>query len=287
MAEVRIGRVGVWSNLLTTAPGAAEAVAELAELGYGAVWLGGSSDVTQAAPLVAGSDGIVLATGILNIWQHGAAEVAARHAALWAEHPGRFLLGLGASHAALVPGYHKPYSAMCEYLDGLDAAVPPAPQTQRVLAALGPRMLTLSKDRAAGAHPYLVPVEHTATARALLGAGPLLAPELMVVALTDRDQAHTVARQALERVGYLRLPNYARSLTRLGFAEDDLAGGGSDRLIDALIAWGEPERIAQRVREHHQAGADHVAIQVLTATPDQLPLAEWRELAPALTGPGV
>jgi probable F420-dependent oxidoreductase len=168
------------------------------------------------------------------------------------------------------------------YLDSLDVAAPAVPAADRVLAALGPRMLELSRDRAAGAHPYLVPVEHTARAREILGSGPMLAPEQAVVLERDADRARTIARGHLET--YLALPNYANNLRRLGFGDDDFANGGSNRLVDALVAWGDEAAIAARVDEHRAAGADHVCIQVLGARGGGLPRTEWAALAPALTG---
>jgi len=177
--------------------------------------------------------------------------------------------------------YLRPYEKMAAFLDELDASSPPVPKERRVLAALGPRMLRLAAERAAGAHPYLVTPEHTRRARAILGPRPLLAPEQKVVVETDLVRAQEIGRGGIAR--YLQLPNYTNNLRRLGFTEEDLAGGGSDALVDALVAWGTPEDIEARVREHHEAGADHVAVQVLTA-PDApgLPHEQWRMLAPAL-----
>jgi probable F420-dependent oxidoreductase len=280
---VDVGSVGIWSvGLRNDDPEAAgeirEAAAELEELGYGAIWLGGSPGLQHAVPLLEATSRIVVATGILNIWQYDPAGVAERQKSLSAAHPGRFLLGLGASHARAVEGYHKPYSAMVEYLDGLDAAG--APSAERVLAALGPRMLELSRDRTAGAHPYLVTPEHTATARGILGPGPLLAPEVKVVLETDAERARATARRHLDF--YLELPNYTNNLLRLGFTEDDFADGGSDRLVDATVAWGDVEAARRRVAEHRDAGADHAVLQVLTDDPAGLPRAQWRELAAAL-----
>lgn len=281
---VDVGRVGIWSiGLRNDDPDAAaeigEAAAELEELGYGAIWLGASPGVDHAVPLLRATARIAVATGILNIWAHDPADVAARRAALSAAHPGRFLLGLGASHAFAVPGYRKPYSAMVDYLDRLDAAGSPA--SERVLAALGPRMLALSRDRAAGAHPYLVTPEHTATAREVLGSGPLLAPEVKVVLETDAARARAAARRHLEL--YLRLPNYTNNLLRLGFTGDDFRDGGSDRLIDATFAWGDVEAVRRRMTAHYDAGADHVVLQVI-GDDDRtaLPRAQWRELAAGL-----
>jgi probable F420-dependent oxidoreductase len=278
-----LGRVGVWSiGLRSENPDVAgeirDAAAELEGLGYGTIWLGGSPGVGHAVPLLAATSRIVVATGILSIWDYEAAEVAARQAELAAEYPGRFLLGLGASHAALAKAYRKPYSAMVDYLDRLDAAG--SGQPDRVLAALGPRMLALSRDRAAGAHPYLVNPEHTALARETLGAGPLLAPEVKVVLDTDLTRARATARAHL--AGYLRMPNYLNNLLRLGFSEEDFGDGGSARLVDAVFALGDVGAARRRVAAHQDAGADHVVVQVITGGRHDLPRSQWRELAGGL-----
>ncbi|HWU09181.1 MAG TPA: TIGR03620 family F420-dependent LLM class oxidoreductase [Streptomyces sp.] len=285
------GRVGIWSSALhgsrTDGAGGqaiAEAVTELEELGYGTLWIGGSPSVEDAAAVVAATRTVTVATGILSIWDHSAEEVAARIAAIESAARGRFVLGLGVSHSPMVPQYTKPYSAMVAYLDALDAATPPVEPGHRVLAALGPKMLRLASGRTLGAHPYLVTAEHTAEARTALGPGALLAPELSVVLDTDVDRARTTARNMLAM--YLQLPNYTANLLRLGFAESDFDDGGSIRLLDALFALGDAERVEARTREYLDAGADHVALQVLTAEEGGggLPRAEWRELAGMFTG---
>jgi probable F420-dependent oxidoreductase len=227
---------------------------------------------------------VPLATGILNLWMHDEDDVAAGVAAIEERHPRRFLLGLGASHAAIVdaegpPRYGRPYSAMVNYLDALDAQTQPPAPARRVLAALGPRMLALSRDRAAGAHPYLVPPEHTRAAREVLGGDRLLAPELSVLLDDDGDRALERARAFV--TDYLRLPNYTNNLRRLGFGDDDLTAPGSDRLVRALVAFGDEQTIADRVAAHHQGGADHVALHVIGAG-ETLPLESWRRLAAAL-----
>ncbi|MBL1291456.1 TIGR03620 family F420-dependent LLM class oxidoreductase [Streptomyces sp. NPDC057067] len=282
------GRVGIWSGALhgsrTDDAGRkaiAEAVAELEELKYGTLWIGGSPSVEDAAAVVAATRTVTVATGILSIWDHTAEEVAAGIAAIGAGSRGRFVLGLGVSHGPMVPQYSKPYSAMVGYLDALDAASPPVGPESRVLAALGPKMLKLATGRALGAHPYLVTTEHTAEARAALGPDALLAPELSVVLDTDTDRARTTARNMLAM--YLQLPNYTDNLLRLGFSESDFDGGGSTRLLDALFALGDAGRVKARTQEYLDAGADHVALQVLTAEEGGggLPRAEWRELAMA------
>ncbi|SDK84199.1 LLM class F420-dependent oxidoreductase [Nonomuraea jiangxiensis] len=284
-----LGRVGIWSlGLGSTAADAtrrteiAEAVAELDELGYGTLWLGGSPSVADAAAVLAATRRITVATGILSIWDHTPHDVAAQVAALEEEAPGRFVLGLGVSHSVVTPRYTRPYTSMVEYLDALDGAPVPVPRGRRVLAALGPKMLALAGDRTLGAHPYLVTAEHTAQARTVLGPDALLAPELKVVLDTDLDRARALAHQAL--AFYLRVPNYVGNLRRLGFKEDELTGGGADRVVDALFALGDAGQAAARVREHLEAGADHVSVQVVTegAPGGSPPRAQWRELAAAL-----
>ncbi|MEV7790893.1 LLM class F420-dependent oxidoreductase [Streptomyces sp. NPDC087512] len=279
-----VGRYGVWSaQLRADAPaGAAEradAVAELERLGFGAVWLGGNSSARDAAPLVAASARVVVGTSIQSVWEHEASAAAASFAELEVAHPGRFVLGLGVSHGPRVAGYGRPYAKMTGYLDELDrAGMRPG---HRVLAALGPRMLELARDRAAGAIPYLVTPEHTARARERLGEGPLLAPEFKVVLDTDPSRARATARAFLAR--YLELPNYTRNFLSLGFTEDDVAGGGSDRLIDAVFAWGDEDTVRERVAAFHDAGADHVALQVVQDAPaGTLPREGWRRLAALL-----
>ncbi|SFE08082.1 probable F420-dependent oxidoreductase, MSMEG_4141 family [Actinacidiphila alni] len=286
----RLGRIGIWNSAwsraacgegLTWTPAYEEAAAEVEALGYGAVWLGSSPGVEAAEPVLKATERLTVATGILNIWNHDAADVAARRAAVERAHPGRFLLGLGVSHSRAVERYAKPYSAMRDYLTGLDEAPEPVPADRRVLAALGPKMLELSRDRAGGAHPYLVTPEHTAKARAILGDGPLLAPEVKVVLDTDLDAARGKAREHLAM--YLALSNYTSNLLRSGFTEEDLAGGGSDRLVDAVFVLGDEAAVAARAAEFLAAGADHLAVQVINGDPARpLPLEEWRRLAPAL-----
>lgn len=242
--------------------------------------------LAAAESLLRGTTTIVVATGILNIWVHTAAEVAARRHDLEHRYDGRFLLGLGVSHAPLVDPdgtglYRKPLAKMRSYLDELDAATPPAPASSRVLAGLGPKMLELARDRAAGAHPYLSPVAHTSAARQILGSGPLLAPEQAVLLDPDPSTARPRIRKYLSR--YLdTFPNYVNNLLRLGFTDEDLIGGGSDRLVDAVVAWGDEEAIARRVSEQHAAGADHVCLQVIPTGDGVPPLDAWRRLAPAL-----
>jgi probable F420-dependent oxidoreductase len=288
---VDLAGVGVWSGELRRHGDDAEvadAAAELDELGYSAVWIpGGDPDgaFNALSRLTRATRNTTVASGILSIWAHDPEYVAAERSELNDASEGRFFLGLGVSHAAIVDReqegrYRRPLTAMRAYLDSLDAAAPPMLPDQRVLAALGPKMLDLARDRARGAHPYLVPVEHTRGARERLGAGPLLAPEQGVVLERDADRARTVARAHLER--YLQLPNYTDNLRRHDFGDRDFEGGGSDRLVDALVAWGDEQAVLERVEAHREAGADHVCVQVLTDRPGALPREEWRRLAPAL-----
>jgi probable F420-dependent oxidoreductase len=288
--HARLGRIGIWSTAWSNTfdgDGTADtnevgdAAAELDELGYGTLWLGGSPAVSYAAPLLQAARRVTVATGILSIWEHGAADVAAQWADLEQRHPGRFVLGLGVSHGHITERYAHPYAAMQEYLSVLDGAADPVPAEARLLAALGPKMLALSRDRAAGAHSYLVTVEHTAQAREILGAGALLAPELKVVLDTDPETAGDTARNYLR--SYLAMPNYTNNLRRLGFGDDDFRDGGSDRLVAALYALGDADAAAAKVAAFLAAGADHVAIQVVTDDPDHgLPRATWRRLAETL-----
>lgn len=278
-----VGRYGVWSRQLRSedpegAAERAEAAAELERLGYGALWLGGNSSARNAAPLIGATERIVVGTSIQSIWEHKASEAAAGFAELEVSHPGRFVLGLGVSHAPLAEGYRRPYSTMVGYLDELDRAG--MRSGHRVLAALGPKMLDLSRDRAAGAIPYLVTPEHTAQARERLGEGPLLAPEFKVVLDSDPSRARATARAYLAM--YLKLPNYTRNFLNLGFTEDDVTGGGSDRLIDAVFAWGDEATIRARIDAFHAAGADHVALQLVEDDTARLPREGWRRLAALL-----
>ena len=285
---MRLTGTGVWSpHLRYGDPGeTADAAAELDGLGYDAIWVpdvGG--DVMDAIEhLLRAAPRIVAATGILNIWMHDPADVAARRASWSADWQHRFLCGLGVSHAALIDHersgrYTKPYSRMVEYLDGLDHAASPLPVEARVLAALGPRMLALARNRAAGAHPYFVPVEHIVRARETLGADSLIAVELAVVLDPHPSSARSTARG--HTATYVGLPNYTNNLRSFGFTDDDFADRGSDRLVDAIVAWGDVDTIGGRVADLRAAGADHVCIQVIR--PDnEIPRAEWREVAPAL-----
>lgn len=285
-----LGRFGLWVGRPVWQDGGSARLAALArtaeELGYGALWSSGGFGAAVPGAFgaaLAATTRITVATGILSVWHTPVAEVARFLQALPADRRERFLLGLGASHAPQVEQhgdrYERPYSAVVRYLDELDELPEPdGPGTgpvRRVLAALGPRMVRLSGERGAGAHPYFVPVEHTARARALLGPGPLLAPEQAVVLERDPDVARALART--HTANYLKLPNYTGNLRRLGFTDDDLAGAGSDHLVDSVVAWGGPDAVADRVRAHRDAGADHVAVQILPSRPEG-PSAEHLEL---------
>jgi len=281
--------VGVWSSQLRygNPEEVAEAAAELEELGFTALWIPdvGGPVFDSVAHLLSSTRHTVIATGILNLWMHDPSDVAASYASLTKTHGERFLLGIGVSHAPLIdskePGrYRKPLAATRSFLDALDATDQPVPAENRVLAALGPKMLELSATRARGAHPYLVIPDHTRHAREVLGDGPLLLPEQTVLLTDTRDAARAVGTDWLRN--YLALPNYANNLLRSGFTEDDLSSV-SDRLFDAIIAWGDEDAIVRRVNEHREAGADHVCIQALTADPGQFPRDQWRRLAAALT----
>jgi probable F420-dependent oxidoreductase len=273
---VQLGSFGVWSPTpLWIKEG--DAAAELEDLGYSALWLGGSpsGDLDAASTVLGTTSKLTVATGIVNVWSEDAGQVSGSYRRITHDHPDRFLLGIGAGHRQFVgDAYEKPYEKLVSYLDSLDV-----PREHLVLAALGPRVLKLARDRTAGAHPYLVTPEHTALAREVLGAGPLLAPEQHVVLETDPDAARALARQALRL--YLGLPNYTNNWLRLGFTEADIADGGSDRLVDALVAWGSPEQVAKRLNEHLDAGADHVAVQIVSGDGSHHRVA-FRELASVL-----
>jgi len=281
--------VGVWSSQLEygDAGEVADVAAELDELGYTALWIPdiGGPVLASVEHLLAATKQAVIATGILNLWMHEPSDVAAWYGSVTKTHGERFLLGIGCSHAPLIdskePGrYRKPLAATRAFLDAIDATENPVPAENRVLAALGPKMLELSATRARGAHPYLVTPDHTRTAREVLGDGPLLLPEQTVFLADSRDDARAVGTPWLS--AYLGLPNYANNLLRSGFTQDDI-DSVSDRLFDAIIAWGDEDAIARRVDEHKQAGADHVCIQALSADQREFPREQWRRLAAALS----
>jgi probable F420-dependent oxidoreductase len=284
-----LGRTGVWWSGSWRAAGddagTLEIAAELEALGYSALWSSGGFGgglSKHFARLLASTSHITVASGIVTIWHSAPDEIAAAVGELDEKYPGRFLLGIGASHAAVVGDYARPYSHMVAYLDALDAldsvddppGAPgaPASKSRRVLAALRPRAL--------GAHPYFVPVEHTARARSVLGPTALLAPEVTVVLESDPHKARELARSFAAL--YLGLPNYVENLRSLGFDDDDVAAPGSDRLVDAVVCWGDVDTIASKVQGHFDAGADHVCVQVVSKTAESFPITEYRELAPAL-----
>ncbi|TDE26699.1 LLM class F420-dependent oxidoreductase [Actinomadura sp. 6K520] len=259
MTKIDLGRLGIWRpwNELD-----AELAEDVEDLGYGTIWIGGSprGDLKVAERLLAATDRIVIATGIVNMWTTPAEEVAGSYHRLNDAYGGRFLLGAGIGHPEATQEYRSPYETIVRYLDRLDAAK--VPVEGRVLAALGPKVLRLSAERAAGAHPYLTTPEHTRQARETMGDGPLLAPEQKVVLGAAPERARALAR---EKIGfYFRLRNYVANWKRLGFTDADVAGDGSDAILDALVAHGDAAAVAARLSAHLDAGADHVAVQVLT-----------------------
>lgn len=293
--DIDLGTYGIWTVALDLQPSsvARECAAEIEQLGFGALWIPETvfrEVFLEAAMLLEATSTLQLATGIANRYARDALTTNAAMQTLNEAFPGRFLLGLGVSHGHLVAGirkheYSRPYSAMVEYLDAMEGALFMAPKgeppAQMVLAALGPRMLQLAADRTAGAHTYFVPPEHTVLARETMGSEPLLAVEQMIVLDTDPTSARDTARQHMAI--YLGLPNYANNLVRLGFTEEEITeGGGADRLVDAIVAWGTMDDALARVQAHLDAGADHVCIQVLGPDMAHLPRREWSELADAL-----
>ncbi len=272
-----LGRFGVWRATPQVTP---ELAADLERLGYAALWLGGSpaADLAIVDRLFAATRTLAIGTSIVNMWQSDPVVVAHSYARIEAGYPGRFVLGVGAGHREATAEYASPYERLATYVDRLLAAgVPPE---RLVLAALGPRVLTLAADRTAGAVPYLVPPEHTRRAREILGPDKLLAPEHKVVVDTDPQRGRALGARRV-RTPYLGLVNYTSNLRRLGFTDEDLANGGSDRLIDALVAHGSPEQVAAQLTAHLDAGADHVCIQLLTEA-DADPGPQYADLARAL-----
>jgi probable F420-dependent oxidoreductase len=292
-----LGRVGIWSRELRFGDRAEalEAVRELEQLGFGALWVPGGAGDDELLPVIgeqlAATRQVVFATGILNVFGHDPQDVARAHAQLDDAYPDRFLLGLGIGHAKFLDEEsaarsRKPLSVISEYLDELERYAPAGSAPSRVVAALGPKMVQLAGERTLGVHPYMVPVEHTAFVRDLLGDVPIVAPELSVVLGGTVDEARARARADLAL--YLQLPNYVTVWQRLGYGEGDLADGGSDRLVDALYAMGGIEQIGERIRQHHAAGADHVCLRVVTNAPmsgvERIPREEWRRLAALTAG---
>ncbi|RII20578.1 Luciferase-like monooxygenase [Streptomyces sp. YIM 130001] len=282
---MELSGVGVWSAPLRYGDPAeiAEAAAELEELGFSALWFPdvGGPIFEAADRLLAATRETVVATGILNLWQHTTEETAAGYAGMTAAHGDRFLLGIGVSHAPLIdteePGrYRRPLSAMKTFLDDLDRSQPPVPADRRVLAALGPKMQALAVERTRGVHSYLTTPEQTRLTREALGDGADILAEQTVILCSDADEAHAIGGEWLR--GYLSLPNYANNVQRLGYSPEDVAQV-SDRVFDEIIAWGDEEAIERRVDEHVAAGADHVCLQVLTADGTSVPRDQWRRLA--------
>jgi probable F420-dependent oxidoreductase len=289
---IDVGRIGLWTTFDPQPAGRVrELAAELEDMGWPTVWFPESSgrDAFVTASLLLGATTTLrVATGIAQIHGRDPVTMANAQRATYEAHEGRFLLGVGVSHAPMIEAvrkqaYVKPYSFMKEYLARMDEAPyrahPLEAEPPRVLAALGPRMLALARDAAQGAHPYFVPPEHTAKAREILGSGPLLATEQMVLLETDAATARSTAKIAMER--YLTLTNYTNNLRRLGFTDGDIEGP-SDRLVDAIVAWGTVEQIRHRVRAHLDAGADHVCVQAIVAERGEVPMSQWRDLADAL-----
>jgi probable F420-dependent oxidoreductase len=291
----RIGRVGVWTGQLDFASAAEvrEAAREVEQLGYRALWTGeaiGREVMTAAQLLLAATDSLVVATGIATIWARDGYATAAAQLAIGEAYPDRFILGIGASHKLLMDvrggDYVKPLAQMRAYLERMDSmydtyrAVKPDSWPPRLLAALGPKMLELARNEADGAHTYFVPPEHTAKAREILGPDRLLVPEQVCVLSDDPAVAREIARR--HTASYLRLPNYTGNLERFGFTAEDFADGGNDRLVDTICACGSIDAVTARVQAHLDAGADHVAVQVLVDDRKGLPRKEWAELAPAL-----
>jgi probable F420-dependent oxidoreductase len=273
----RLGRFGIWRAVPQATPDLAVAAERL---GYGTVWLGSSpdGDLQVVSDLLAATSSLMVGTSIVNMWKDDAATVARSFARIEASHPGRFVLGVGAGHPEATKEYASPYETLATYVDRLEADHVPAERI--VLAALGPKVLTLARDRAGGAVPYLVPAEHSRRAREILGPDRLLAPEHKVVLDPEPGSARAVGRKRVQNP-YLHLVNYTSNLRRLGFTDADLASGGSDRLIDALVAHGRPDQVASQLTAHLDAGADHVAVQLLTENEADL-MSGYADLASAL-----
>jgi probable F420-dependent oxidoreductase len=267
MTKPNLGKFGVFGHHDLWQRLSPEQLQEIESLGYGAIWAGGSpaADLSWVDPILDATTTLQLATGIVNIWTADAGPVSESFHRIDKAYPGRFLLGIGVGHPEAGHEYKKPYDALTDYLDALDQHG--VPEDRRVVAALGPQVLKLSARRSAGAHPYLTTPEHTAQARELIGPEAFIAPEHKVVLTTDAEKARAVGRKALEI--YLNLTNYLNSWKRLGFTDEEVAKPGSDRLVDAVVAYGTTDAIAARLKEHVDAGADHVPVQVLTS-PDKL-----------------
>jgi len=269
-----LGKIGIWRRHQV----GLEGVAEIEAAGFGTLWLGSSPSLEQVRPYLERSSAITVATGILNVWMHDPADVAAGRARLARDFPGRFLLGVGVGHPEATAEYQSPLAKLTAFFDGLDAAPDPVPKDERIAAALGPKMLDLVARRSLGTHTYFITPEHTRFARERLGPGVLVAPEVAVVVEPDDETARAIAREYAAL--YLGLSNYTNNLLRFGYTERDIADGGSDRLIDAVIPHGSAQRVAEAVRAHLDAGADHVALQPLGH--GSAPVADYEALAKAL-----
>lgn len=276
---MELTRFGIWSSLRgVEEPERREAVALVEQLGFGAFWVGSSPRLPTLRPLLEASERLVIATGIVNVWQYEPAELVAEFWELEADFPGRLLLGIGIGHPEATSEYQKPLAKMRSFLDGIAAADRPVPRERMTLAALGPRMLDLSFERTLGTHPYFTPPAHTEFARRRLGPSALVAPELAVVVDDDHLSARVAAREYASF--YLGLTNYTSNLLRFGFTERDLESGGSERLIDTIVPQGSAAQLASAVQSHLDAGADHVCVQVVGVK--GVPAQQWRALAPAL-----
>jgi probable F420-dependent oxidoreductase len=271
---MNLGKIGVWRRWQE----GSHDLAELEALGFTAFWVGSSPSLARAREFLECSSTLTVATGILNVWQHEPGDVAEQHAELVRDFPDRFLLGIGVGHPEATAQYVNPLAKMSGFFDGLDAAPQPVPSTQRAAAALGPKMLDLVAERSLGAHTYFNTPEHTRFARERVGPDGLVAAEVAVVLETDDDAARGAAREYAAR--YLAASNYARNLKRFGFTDADIADGGSDRLIDAVIPHGSADAIAEAVRAHLDAGADQVCLQPVGH--GDAPMADYRALAAAL-----
>lgn len=269
-----LGQIGIWRRHQE----GADALPEIEALGFQALWLGGSPSLQEVRPFLERSSTLTVASGILNVWRHQPEDVAAQQAELTRAFPGRFLLGIGIGHPESTSRYRKPLATMREFFDGLDTAEPPVPRDERVAAALGPKMLDLAAERSLGAHPYFTTPEHTRFARERVGPDRLVAPELAVVLEPDPETGRAKARAYA--ASYLGTRNYVANLLRLGYTERDIQDGGSDRLIDAVVPHGSVDAVADAVRAHLEAGADHVCLQPVGHGP--VPLDDYRALAGAL-----
>jgi probable F420-dependent oxidoreductase len=291
-----LGPYGLWTFSLDRQPWSRskELAAEIEAMGWSAIWIPEATNrnvFVNATLLLGATERLAVVTGIAPIHNRDAMATVNGQRTLDEAFPDRFVLGLGVSHAWLVEDlrggtYTKPLATMRAYLDRMDAAPfsahPPTARDRRLLAALGPKMLALAAEKADGAHPYLVTPDHTAAARPVLGPHKILAPDQKVLVETDPSEARRIARMHLS--GYLSQPNYRNSFVRQGFAIDELDGGGSDRLVDAIVAWGSLDSVVARVRAHREAGADHVAVQVLPRDMGEVPIDQWRAVAAALGG---